>query len=237
MIVPSSNTVLEEELARLVPPGGPVAVHVTRVRVTEISLASDALAQFDATPMTNAAELLGDARVDAVAWGGTAGSWLGIAHDRALVASLERAAGVPATTSMLALLQASLEQGIERIGLLTPYTADVVERVIPTLAAQGVSVAAERHSGLTVNHSFATVGPDELVQMATACAESASLQAFMVLCTNLRGGGPVAARITKATGLPVLDSCEVTLAAAVAAAGKAPPTGHTSHLSPTIGDS
>jgi maleate cis-trans isomerase len=43
-IVPSSNTVLEDELARLAPADGPVAVHVTRVRVTEISLGAAALA-------------------------------------------------------------------------------------------------------------------------------------------------------------------------------------------------
>lgn len=242
MIVPSSNTVLEAELARLAPPGGPAAVHVTRVQVTGISLDAGALAQFGLGPMTAAAELLGDAMVNAVAWGGTAGSWLGLDHDRVLAAGLARAAGAPATTSTLALLDACRDRGIERIGLLTPYTGDVVERITVTLAAAGVTVAAERHLGLTVNHSFAAVGPEELTGMALACADTApvgtggGIQAFMVLCTNVRGGGQVAARITAATGLPVLDSCEVTLAAAVAAA--APPrTGEPPVMPSTIGDS
>jgi maleate isomerase len=230
VIVPSSNTVLEAELARLAPPGGPVAVHVTRVRVTAISLEAGALAQFGPEPMTAAAGLLGDTLVNAVAWGGTAGSWLGLDHDRALAAGLARAAGAPATTSTLALLGACRDRGITRIGLLTPYTGDVVERIIATFAAQGVAVDAERHLGLTANHSFAAVSPDELTAMARACADDAApagacgagggMQAFMVLCTNVRGGGQVAARITAATGLPVLDSCEVTLAAAIAAAAR-----------------
>lgn len=228
VIVPSSNTVLEAELARLAPPDGPVAVHVTRVPVTAISLAATALAQFGAAPMTAAAQLLGDAGVSAVAWGGTAGAWLGLDHDRALAAGLEGAAGAPATTSALALLSACRDLGVERVGLLTPYTADVVERIVATFAAEGVSVAAERHLGLTANRSFAATGPEELTAMARACAGTApgrargGMQALMVLCTNVRGGGQVAARLTAATGLPVLDSCEVTLAAVVAAAGASP---------------
>lgn len=221
MIVPSSNTVLEDELARLAPPGGGIAVHVTRVRVTQISLAADALAQFGAGPMTAAAELLGDAQVRSVAWAGTAGAWLGVAHDRALAGALARAAGAPATTSTLALLDACLEAGIERIGLVTPYTPDVVARIAETLRAEGLSVAAERHSGLTVNHSFAAVGPAEIERMALESAEAGAgdgAQALVVLCTNMRGG-PVGPAVTAMTGLPVLDSVEVTLAAAAAAAG------------------
>lgn len=222
MIVPSSNTVFEDEVARLVPPGGPVAVHVTRVRVTAISLAADALAQFDTAPMAAAARLLGDAVVGSVAWAGTSGSWLGVDYDRALADALARAAGAPATTSTLALLSACREAGIERIGLVTPYTPDVVARITATLRGAGLSVAAERHSGLTVNHSFAAVGPGEIERMALEAAEAGAggaggAQAIAVLCTNLRGG-PAGPAITAATGLPVLDSCEVTLAAASAAA-------------------
>jgi len=236
VIVPSSNTVLEQELARLAPPGGPVAVHVTRVRVTEISLAANALAQFDTGPMTAAARLLGDARVSAVAWGGTSAGWLGLAHDRALAAALADAAGVPASTPTIALLDECRERGIERIGLLTPYTADVVERITATFAREGVSVAAERHLGRHVNHSFAAAGPDELTAMALECAAGPGgdgLQAFAVFCTNVRGGGPVAARITAAAGLPVLDSCELTLAGALGAVAAA--TG--ARPSNTIGES
>lgn len=216
LIVPSSNTVLEDELARLVPAGGPVAVHVTRVRVTAISLAADALAQFDSGPMTAAAQLLGDALVQSVAWAGTAGSWLGVDYDRALAGALARAAGAPATTSTLALLGACREAGIERVGLVTPYTPDVVARITETLRGAGLSVAAERHSGLTVNHSFAAVGPGEIERMALEAADGGA-QAIVVLCTNMRGS-PVGPAVTAATGLPVLDSCEVTLAAAIAAA-------------------
>lgn len=239
MIVPSSNTVMEGELARLAPAGGPVAVHVTRVRVTAISLAADALAQFGPGPMTAAAELLGDALVGSLAWAGTSGGWLGVDRDRALASALSRAAGAPATTSTLALLDAFSDNGIERIGLVTPYTPDVVAAITRTLGGEGLSVTSERHSGLTVNHSFAAVGPAEIERMAMEAAAGGA-QALAVYCTNLRGG-PAAPAIAAATGLPVLDSCEVTLAAAVAAATGARPAWpvHAAKVPapPTIGES
>lgn len=205
LIVPSSNTVVEPEVARL---GRSASVYVTRVRVTEISLAVDAVAQFGTGPMTAAASLLSDARVDAVAWAGTAGSWLGTEHDLRLTDAISSAAGVPATTSTLALLEALRLAGVSRIGLVTPYVTPVVERIAATFAGAGITVTGESHLGLTENHAFAGVGAGPLVAMARECAAGA--QALVVLCTNV-AGGPAAARMSDVTGLPVFDSVEVTL--------------------------
>lgn len=215
MIVPSSNTVAEPELARLAGAGA-MALAVTRVRVTEISLTADAIAQFDPAPMAAAAALLGDARVDAIAWAGTAGSWLGLDHDRRLVAAMSAAADAPATTSTLALLDACHSAGISRIGLITPYTDAVVRRIAAVFAGEGISVTAERHLGLTHNHAFAAVGAGTIARMADDCSGSGA-QAIVVLCTNLPGG-LAAAQIQARTGLPVLDSVAVTLDATLTVA-------------------
>jgi maleate isomerase len=212
LIVPSSNTVVEQEVART---GRAGSVHVARVRVTEISLTADALAQFGAGPMTAAASLLGDARVAAVAWAGTSGSWLGTEHDRRIADAMSAAAGAPATTSTLALLAACRAAGMTRIGLITPYIPAVVARITATFAAAGVTVTGESHLGLTDNHAFAGADADTLVRMASACAAGA--QGLVVLCTNM-AGAPAAARMSEATGLPVLDSVTVTLNAVEALA-------------------
>jgi len=81
-LVPSSNTVVEPQLRRLLgttaagtgtatatAPG--VELFVTRVRVTHIDTGPDAGAQFDVGPMAAAAQLLADARVDVLVWAGT----------------------------------------------------------------------------------------------------------------------------------------------------------------------
>jgi maleate isomerase len=220
LIVPSSNTVMESEVVRL---GRAASVHVTRIRVTEISLASGALAQFGTGPMTAAASLLGDAQVDAVAWAGTAGAWLSVEHDRRLAAAMSAAAGVPATTSTLAMLDTLRARGVSRIGLITPYVAPVVELITATFAAVGITVTGESHLGLTENYAFAAVGPDTLAAMGAECAVGA--QALVVFCTNV-AGGPAAARMSAAAGLPVLDSIEVTLDA-VEALARRPDLGRT----------
>ena len=67
--------------------------------------------------------------------------------------------GIPATTAVLALNQMLALRGITRLGLVTPYTADVQQRIVANYAALGVEVVAERHLGIRVNHDFALVEP------------------------------------------------------------------------------
>lgn len=217
MIVPSSNTVLEPELCRLAALDRGVTVHVARVRVTEVSLSMRASAQFDVRPMREAASLLGDAGLDSIAWAGTSGAWLGVGHDRQIVEAVGSATGAPATTSTLAMLEACRSSGIERVALVTPYTDEVVARIIANLFSEGIEVVAEQHLGLTDNRSFGQVAPAVICGLASGFSGSGA-QALVVLCTNLRAA-PLLAELHQLCGLPVLDSVVVTLAHCLAAAG------------------
>src|SRR4051794_29816841 len=92
MLTPSSNTCLEPvTAAMLLGAKAPAAMYASRVPVTRIALDGQATAQFQVEPMVAAARLLADARVDVIVWNGTAGSWLGVDHDHALVAAIEKA--------------------------------------------------------------------------------------------------------------------------------------------------
>ena len=62
--------------------------------------------QFDPSNMLPAADLLADAKVDAMAWNGTSASWLGIDRDRSLCEAIRARTGKPATTSTLACIDA-----------------------------------------------------------------------------------------------------------------------------------
>jgi hypothetical protein len=81
--------------------------------------------------MTAGARLLGDANVSAVAWAGTAGSWLGLGHDR----------------------ERGIDPGRPDHALYRVRSGPDHRHV----HCEGPIVAAESHLGLTVNHSFATV--------------------------------------------------------------------------------
>jgi maleate isomerase len=218
VIVPSSNTVIEPEMARLAARLGGVTVHGSRLRVVRIGLDDEAGAQFDTGSVRAAAQLLADAGVEAVVWGGTSGSWLGPEHDRGVIAALEDATSVLATTATVATLDACCAYGVERVALLTPYTADVGDRIVEQLASQGVEVVSSRHLGISDNRAFADVSADALRRAAAqACGDGA--QALLIQCTNLRGG-PLVAELEASLGIPVFDSVAVTLWGALRLQGR-----------------
>ena len=76
ILTPSSNTSLEPLTCRIVADLDDVTAHFSRFSVTEISLHSEALNQFDDENIISAAKLLGDARVDVIGWSGTSSGWL-----------------------------------------------------------------------------------------------------------------------------------------------------------------
>lgn len=208
MITPSSNTSLEPVTYGLLEGVDAVTVHFARVPVTRISLASADSSQFGIEPMVAAARLLADAGVHVVAWNGTSGSWLGLDEDRALCRALADAAGAPATTSTLALLAALRSFGISRLGLATPYTADVAARIVDRYAGEGFEVTGQAHLGITDNRAFGEVDADTLQDLAVRASKGA--EAVAIVCTNLRAA-PLVPALEAMLGIPVFDSVAVTL--------------------------
>jgi maleate isomerase len=220
MLTPSSNSVLEPVTARLLAGQRDVSMHVSRFRVTQIGLSPEALGQFDPAPIVAAAELLADARVAAILWNGTSGSWLGFDADEALSAAITARTGVPASTSTLAFRDLLRARGPARIGLVTPYTGDVQDRIRVNWAAAGLDCAAERHLGLSDNFSFAEARPDEIAGMVRAVAAE-GVEAAVIVCTNVAGAA-LAAALEAELGIPVYDSVAVSLWQALRLAGLDP---------------
>jgi maleate isomerase len=209
MITPSSNSVLEPVTSAMLADVAGVTAHFSRFRVTEIALDTAALNQFDASVMLPAADLLADAKVDAVAWNGTSASWLGIDRDRSLCTAITARTATPATTSTLASIEALRALRAQRVGFVTPYTDDVQRRIGLVWAAEGIVSHAERHLGLRDNFSFGEVAPATIAGMIQAVAAD-GCDAVVVLCTNLDGAA-LAASLEKELGIAVLDSVAVTL--------------------------
>lgn len=208
-LTPSSNTVLEPLTTAMAAELPGVSLHFSRFRVTEIALSDTALAQFDDDAVLQAAALLADARVDAIAWSGTSASWLGFGRDEALCRRIQAVTGIPATSSVLALNEALARTGIERLGLVTPYRDDVQARIVANYAGIGVDCAAERHLRLQDNYSFADVTAAELERMVRAVARGTP-QAIAIVCTNLRAAALVP-KLEAALRLPVYDSVATAL--------------------------
>jgi maleate isomerase len=220
MLTPSSNTALEPVTARMLAGLPEVTAHFSRFRVTEIALGAAFDAQFDVVPMLAAAELLADARCDSICWNGTSASWLGIERDRALCAAITGRTGIPATSAVLAMLDAFRLAGVRRYGLVTPYTQDVQQAIVRNLEREGFQCAAERHAGLRTNFDFAAVASSDIAARAREVAVERP-EAVVVLCTNMDGAS-LAPGFERDTGITLLDSIALSSWGALRAAGADP---------------
>ena len=226
VLTPSSNTALEPLTSALAAAVPGCSAHFSRFKVTEIALSAQALGQFDDSKILAAAELLADARVDVIGWSGTAAGWLGFDSDQRLVERIQQRTGIQATTAVLALNELMALRGVRRLALVTPYTADVQQRIIDNYRAIGIEVVAERHLGISVNHDFALVAPARLEALMHEVAAQqpqaqAQAQAIATYCTNLHAA-PLASRIEAATGIPLLDTVSTTMWGLLRAAGADP---------------
>ncbi|MCO4196956.1 aspartate/glutamate racemase family protein [Mycolicibacterium smegmatis] len=220
MIVPSSNTCLEPLTYRMLDNRCDVTVHFTRTPVTRVGLDDTSDAQFDTGAMQAAATLLATADVDLIAWNGTAGSWLGTSHDRAITDAISRATGVRAVTSTLAFMAVFGALGVHRLGIVTPYPDYMNARIGESYRAEGVTVISTQGFGLTETTDIARIQPHELGS-PTRHVAAAAPDAIAYVCTNLRGADAVEA-LEAELGVPVLDSVAVTLAVCLAMVGAAP---------------
>jgi maleate isomerase len=221
VLTPSSNTALEPLTAALAAAVPGCSAHFSRFKVTEIALDAQALGQFDDSKILAAAELLADAKVDVIGWSGTSSGWLGFDADRRLCARITERTGIPATTAVLALNELLALRGVTRLALVTPYTADVQQRIVANYRTLGIEVVAERHLGIRVNHDFALVEPDSLRGLMREVVADARPQAITTFCTNLRAA-PLAESIEAELDVPLLDTVSTTVWGQLRAVGADP---------------
>ncbi len=225
-MIPSSNTMMEVDFARELPPG--TALHTARMFLEDTTPAGEnrMLDEF-ALP---AARDLGTARPDVVVFGCTsAGALRGNDYDAQLCQRISELTGAPAVSTIGAVRAAIGASGATSIGVITPYVDELNEKIRASIEADGTRVAAICGLGITDNFEIAEVGRDEIVAFAVRAlgqlAAEARIGLVFASCTNF---GAMAARtaIAEGLGLPVVTSNQAVLAAAVARLA-APATGGT----------
>ena len=161
-------------------------MHFSRFPVTTISLTPSGLAQFDLEPILSAAQLLAHAEVDVIGWSGTSAGWLGFDKDIKLCEEIEKATGIKATTSTLALNKALEIWGVKKLGLVTPYMDDVQMEIVKNYKRIGVEIGEgmERHLCVEKNTDIADIGEDVLDNLVGDVV-SLPVDAVTTFCTNL----------------------------------------------------
>ena len=215
-MIPSSNTMMEVDFARDLPPG--TALHTARMFMEDTTPAGEnrMLDEF-ALP---AARDLGTARPDVVVFGCTsAGALRGNDYDTQLCERIGELAGAPVVSTIGAVRAAIQASGATSIGVITPYVDELNEKIKASIEADGAHVATITGLGITDNFEIAEVGHDEIVAFAGRAlgplAAGSGIGLVFASCTNF---GAMAARpaIAERLGLPVVTSNQAVLAAAVA---------------------
>ena len=232
-VVPSSNLQVEPLSCRVLAHLPRCTAHFSRLGVETVGTDEASARQFTLEGLEQAAGQLADARVHAVGWAGTSGSWLGPARDEELVERIGRVAGVPATTATLAVLDACRRLSVSTVGLFSPYTDDVVLAIERNLASRGVEVAGEVHLGIADSFGCGLVAA-EVVEAGLRRLAAGGVEGLVVLCTNVVVDRDVA-RIEAALGLPVVDSAVATLWRACTLAGAWSPLAGAGRLLATDG--
>ncbi len=207
LIVPSSNTTAEPEVRRWLP--DEITVHGARMALESVTVdALDAMSD-DAA---RAAELLGHADVDAVAYACTTGSLLhGPGFDAELEERLRKAADAPAVATARSVVRALEALDAERIAVVTPYTADLDAKERDFLEASSFDVASIDGWGLESNTAIGALDADDAFQQVLDDVDGDDdLDAVFVSCTNYRSLAAVEALEAK-LGVPVITSNGATL--------------------------
>ncbi len=122
VLIPSTNTTVEIEYNRLLPPE--LQVHVGRLGKGVNTTFSPSLDD----DIAYQSRLLGTAKVEVVCLAQTSASLFDDAYDAVTKRRMTEGAGVPSLTSAEAIGQAVRALGARRIGLVSPYSQEVIGR-------------------------------------------------------------------------------------------------------------
>lgn len=182
-ISPSPETVGAEEWRRAMPDG--VCLVETRTLIHAVTV--EGLAEM-VTQVERAARELASAEVDVILQAGTAAAFFrGIGHDLELIQRITAAAGIKATTTLTAVMEALHALGIKHPAIATSYIADIDARLVDVLEKSGFQVAAIRGMGLEKSIDMGKVEPESTYRLAREAVRSApDADGILISCGNLR---------------------------------------------------
>lgn len=201
LVVLANDTVIEPEVRRFLPLPG-VEVYSSRIPMARDVSPESLAAMADALPLA-VALLLPDDRLDVVAFGCTSGSMI-IGPERIAGIIETVRPGVKVSDPVSASLAAFSALGVRRVGLVTPYRAEVNARVERFFAESGLDIAARASFFQDSDVSIARIRGEDILRAAVEIGRR-DVEAVFLSCTALRCAGIVEA-VEAATGKPVVTS-------------------------------
>ena len=212
LLVPSSNTVMEPDLWRALPPGA--TLHTGRMYLEDTTPEGENR-MLDEHVIPPARDLA-TARPDLIVFGCTsAGALRGNDYDAELCRRISDLSGVP-TVSVIASVRRSIAaSGARRVAVVTPYVDALNQRIKESVEADGVEVAAIAGLGISDNFEIAAVPGEEIVDFAERSLRGLDVDLAFVSCTNFPAVR-VLPELERRLGLPVVTSNQAAIAAVLA---------------------
>ncbi len=166
---------------------------------------------------------LADAQPDAVMWACTSGSFVfGPDGARDQVTKVAAAAGVPASSTSIAFVDALRHLGLGRVAVAASYPHDVAGHFVRFLSAYGVEVVAMGSHGIVTAAEVGTLEPQQVLDMVVA-ADHPDAQAVLVPDTAMHTLA-IVDELEAAVGKPVLTANQVTVWKGLQLIGRVPAT-------------
>jgi maleate isomerase len=201
LVVLQTDQTVEPELASLQVPG--VGFHHARIE-NDMEVTTETLGAMEAR-LPAAAALL-PPQFDFAAIGYACTSAATVIGEQAVADAINKShPGVPTTNPISAAIAAFGALGVERVGVVTPYSEQVTIPVINLFQAAGIDVSAFGSFLLEDDLTIARVTPDTVAEGLRTVDVAAECDAFFVSCTSVRSFAEVEA-LEHEFGRPVVSS-------------------------------
>ncbi len=212
LLVPSSNTVMEPDFWRALPPGA--TLHTARMYLEDTTPQGEGRMLDE--HVLPAARDLATARPDLIVFGCTsAGALRGNRYDAELCRRISELSGVPTISVIASVRRAIAASGARRVGVVTPYVDALNQRIKESVEADGVEVGGIAGLGISDNFEIARVPVEEICDFAERVLRRLPIDLAFVSCTNLPAVSALP-ELERRLGLPVVTSNQAAIAAVLA---------------------
>ncbi|KRE39231.1 maleate cis-trans isomerase [Janibacter sp. Soil728] len=198
-----------------------VHLPVTHVYGTDLHAVPELLDLGRPDRLAEGAAALAEHAPRSVIWACTSGSFVyGPVGAQQQIDQLASAAGVPASSTSAAFVDALAHLGLTRVAVAASYPEDVARLFVEYLAAAGVEVVAMSSAGIDTAAEVGALTPGQVVDLAAA-HDHPEAQTLLVPDTAMRTLS-VIPDLEARLGKPVLTANQVTIWQALRLAGSQP---------------
>jgi maleate isomerase len=204
LIIPSGNRLAEPQFHSYIPPS--VGVHVSRLRMT--GKWRKPLAELQKS-LAETAQALSDTKPNLIVFHCTANSMEnGLAHEAAIVETIQSASGCRTMTTAQAITEALNHLRIKKLVLISPYVKQTNEHEIRYLSECGFEVIHD-HGLALESDGYVAVTPEEWINVTKENSRPEA-NGYLLSCTNTRTIEAIE-ELERVLGKPVITSNQATL--------------------------